>query len=94
MLLSLIPFGGITQSDTVVISLEQYKMMSTCPVYLSECEEMRYLDSLEKSILHNSLSKVSNDNNRLSESVKKQKKAKFKWGAIGVAIGLIASVFI
>lgn len=87
-------FGQTTPTDTVKISLEQYRLMSTCPVYLNECEHLLKVDSayIEKLKLKNAVidAELKETKQKHARSVKNG----FKFSLLSLFIGGLAGLLI
>lgn len=83
----------ISQGDTVKIHIDQYRLMSTCPLYLNECEDLRRLDSVYIDILKIETFKLQKENESLSDDVEKFRNARIKWGVVGFGSGILVSLF-
>ena len=81
--------GGISQSDTVKISLDQYRMMSVCPVLLNECEQLSSIDSLHVIALKSQINNLYAENVELTNDVKRLKPMRLKWGVFGLGMGFV-----
>ena len=73
------------QVDTVKLHIDQYRMMSTCPILLDGCEQLRYNDSILISNQDTVINDLQFSNNELTnqsiedkEELKKRRKNVFK----------------
>ena len=90
----MIPFGGHTQSDSIKISTEFYDIMTTCPVYLNECEELRKLDSLDLIVKENEINNLVYENVQLKGDVKRLKGNVIKFSIYSAFVAVITTIFV
>lgn len=97
----MIPFGGFTQKDSIKISTEFYDLMTTCPIYLNECEELRKLDSILLVVKENEINNLVYNNVKLKgeklvleNNVKKLRGNVVKFSVCSFAIGIITTIFV
>lgn len=90
----MIPFGGFTQNDSIKISVDFYNIMTTCPVYLNECEELRRLDSLKIVVTENELNNMTYNNIQLKGRVNKLRGNVVKFSVLSFAVGILTTIFV
>lgn len=93
-LLNLTVYGNLTAQDTVKISLKQYRIMSTCPVILNECEELRACDSIEISHLKIDLNDKNETITEQRQLIKKVRKNVVISFCVGLISGCLVWLFV
>jgi hypothetical protein len=91
----LIPYLGHTQKkDSITISKEFYNIIATAPVYLTECEELRKLDSIQLIVKENEINNLTYENIQLKGDVKRFKANVIKFSIYSAFVGVITTIFV
>lgn len=68
--------------------------MTTCPVYLNECEELRKLDSLDLIVKENEINNLVYENVQLKGDVKRFKANVIKFSIYSAFVAVITTIFV
>lgn len=68
--------------------------MTTCPIYLNECEELRKLDSIQLIVKENEINNLVYENVQLKGDVKRIKSNVIKFSVYSAFVAVITTIFV